>query len=300
MIDPDTRTLDTFGDASVSGELDRCVPAKWTRGVSGPDGCLYCAPLGAPSVLVIDPISRSLRMLGNFGKAQGKWNEGVLGPGGKIYCSPDCSRSVLVIDVSSGDARTFGELQEGRRKWTKGVLAPNGRIYCAPLCADSVLVIDPATETTWRIPVPGNSDGRFLWTQGVLGPDGKIYCSPLSASAVLVIEIDSDTVSTLGNFGFSRFKWNQGVLGPDGRIYCAPAMNREVGVLVVEPRGFRWTSAASPFFPHSFMRVLRLLLLIHQRGHATGSWGALPKYVLIDQIFPYFEKDWFAQTRDKA
>merc|ERR1711924_452787 len=113
-----------------------------------------------------------------------------------------------------------------------------------------------------------------------------------------------DTVSVFGESvicsNARRFMWNQGVLGPDGRIYCSPAMNHEVGLLVIEPPGFKWTPVVSRFFPPSFVRVLRLLLLIRQQGAHAGSFGALPKDVFIDRIFAFFQRDWFSDTCESS
>jgi len=293
VVDPVKEIAEIFGDFRIDGS-----GAKWTKGTVGLDGCLYCAPLAASSVLVIDPRNpTSPRFLGDLGSAQGKWNEGAVAANGKIYCSPDSACSVLVIDPERGTAQTMGVVAPGRRKWTKGVLAPDGLIYCAPLCSPSVLVIDPATDSVSTLGyLPRYFDGRFLWAAGTVGPDGRIYCAPLSAQGVLVIDPAAKQLSTVGDFGEEHFKWNQGVLAPDGRIYSSPAMDRYVGVLVIEAPGFRWSPDRSPFYPKVFLRALKLLLLIrHRAGRSGGSvWGAMPKDVLYERIFACFQRDWFS------
>lgn len=167
-----------------AGALDRDAGPKWTRGVLAADGCLYCGPLSAPSVLRVDPQRQSLTMLGDFGCMQGKWNEGTLGSDGNVYFSPDGAMSVLVVDPCRQEASTFGELAEGRRKWTQGVLANNGCIYCSPLCTTSVLVIDCSRQTVRLIDVLGDvADGRFLWTRGAMAASTARPCAPALSSS---------------------------------------------------------------------------------------------------------------------
>ncbi|CAE8595500.1 unnamed protein product, partial [Polarella glacialis] len=282
--------LGTITGAAAGGNAG----ALWTRGVLGVDGRLYCAPLSAPAVLVIDPAGPSTKALGSLGNDQGKWNEGVAGLDGCIYCSPDGETSVLKINPLTEVVERLGQLPEGRRKWTKGVLAPNGRIFCAPLCAETVLVINPARSEVVELCIPTPSGdgskpkpmgpGRFKWTAGVVGPDGNIYCAPLCAPNVLVIDPRAGACSVLGELGDGKFKWNEGSLGLDGRIYCSPAMSRESGLLVIEPTGgFAWTRERHRYFPPGFKRVVLLLLLIRRRG----------RQVLIGRIIPCLHRYWF-------
>ena len=97
-----TATTSTMG-ATLTGTT------KWYGGVLGPDGKIYCVPLNATSILIIDPIAgtATTSAMGATLTGATKWFGGVLGPDGKIYCVPLDATSILIIskniNVSSLD-----------------------------------------------------------------------------------------------------------------------------------------------------------------------------------------------------
>merc|ERR1712151_1327009 len=85
---------------------------KWTKGVLGPDGRIYCSPLCAPSVLVIDPASGSAWTIGSleaYEDGRFLWAQGVVGLDHKIYCAPLSASGVLVIDPMRGTASVLDD-----------------------------------------------------------------------------------------------------------------------------------------------------------------------------------------------
>ena len=68
------------------------------------NGLIFGIPSYSTSVLVIDPVTRNVTMIGTLGSDGSKWSGGVLAPNGLIFGIPRSSPSVLVIDPDQGNA----------------------------------------------------------------------------------------------------------------------------------------------------------------------------------------------------
>ncbi|KAL1507497.1 hypothetical protein AB1Y20_008333 [Prymnesium parvum] len=125
---------------------------KWSGGVLGPDGKVYCVPCDARRVLRIDPATGATDLIGSDHGEGGKWGGGVLGPDGKVYCVPRNARRVLRIDPATGATDLIGtDHGEGGGKWNGGVLGPDGKVYCVPCNARRVLRIEPPVPRGWSL-----------------------------------------------------------------------------------------------------------------------------------------------------
>ena len=110
---------------------------------TGADGRLFCAPLNASTVWVVDPGTSTSVFMEGAGTGSLKYFDICEGPGGRLYCAPYHASAVLVVDPST-TALTFIEgAGAGAMKWSGICAGPDGLLYCAPLRASTVLVIDP-------------------------------------------------------------------------------------------------------------------------------------------------------------
>jgi hypothetical protein len=76
-IDPQARAITTFGVVTGSEEMDDFEAAGlFSDAVLAEDGLIYCIPLLARYVLVIDPLRRTLAQIGMFGPGL-KWDGAV-------------------------------------------------------------------------------------------------------------------------------------------------------------------------------------------------------------------------------
>src|SRR5690606_23020048 len=121
-------------------------------------GKLYCAPLNATDILVIDPVAGTATRT-NMGvdlSDSGKWQGIAAGPDGKLYCAPYHATDILVIDPVAGTAtRTnMGADLSGTSKWSGIAAGPDGRLYCAPYDSPYVLIIEDL--------VPSITPGLYL------------------------------------------------------------------------------------------------------------------------------------------
>ena len=229
VVDPATNNYTPFftGSASYTG--------GWVGGTLAPNGKIYCAPLNATNVLVVDPINQTTSNLvgaatypasGNY-----SWQSSVLAPNGLIYMPPAGATTVLVVNpitnTTSNMAFTAGSTYQ-TNGWIGAVLHPNGKIYCAPYSATSVLIIDPVagtTNTTTLALAATASAGVAAyttpagWSGATLGADGKIYCSPHLATSFLVIDPVAGTTS---NLAVTNNTTPGAVLAPNGKIYGIP------------------------------------------------------------------------------
>ena len=107
-IDPRTDAVTTFGHGCVPSDKN-----KWQGGVLAPDGCVYCIPADARSVLRIDT------------------NPGVIDAG---------------LEAAAAAVTLIGDLPETKDKWQGGFLGSDGAIYGVPECADHVLKVIPGAD----------------------------------------------------------------------------------------------------------------------------------------------------------
>jgi hypothetical protein len=258
-----TVAMSTFGTVSTS--------QYWNGGVLAPNGCIYCIPQGAPSILVINTLNDTVSTIGTVATNQ-YWLGGALAPNGNIYFIPYVASNVLMINPTTNTISYFGSITNNGR--VGGVLAPNGNIYCTPITSDGVLVINTRTNTvstfgsglsgTWNgsilgpngliygipygststitvtntttntVTTIGSLNTSLTWRFGTLAPNGNIYGIPMFASAASqsIILINPST-NTVSTFGTVSQGYNGGVLGPDGNIYCAPYS--ATNILVINP-----------------------------------------------------------------
>eukprot|EP00928_Gymnodinium_smaydae_P053329 TRINITY_DN37341_c0_g1_i1.p1 TRINITY_DN37341_c0_g1~~TRINITY_DN37341_c0_g1_i1.p1 ORF type:complete len:543 (+),score=63.96 TRINITY_DN37341_c0_g1_i1:99-1727(+) len=196
---------------------------KWKGCALGSDGCLYCAPYGSSSVLVIDPHQQVLSHIEDAGLSAYKWSGIAAGADGCLYCAPCNASSVLVIDPQSRSLTQLGHVGEEEYKWSGIVAGSDGRLYCAPARADTVLVIDPVARSLSYI--PGAGKGSSKWSGIAEGPDQLLYCAPSMATAVLVVDPRRRCLHRLEGAvdeGCYKYKWSGIARGADGRLYCSP------------------------------------------------------------------------------
>ena len=134
-----TATRSDMG-ASLSGT------GKWSGGVLGSDGKIYCVPNSGTNILIIDPVTQTATRsdMGASLSGDSKWFGGVLGSDGKIYCVPNNSTDILIIDpvTQTATRSAMGASLSGVGKWFGGVLGSDGKIYCVPNNSTDILIID--------------------------------------------------------------------------------------------------------------------------------------------------------------
>ena len=148
VINPLTNTTDT---AALGGLplITAGTPGKWYDiGFAPTTGMLYCAPRGATSVLMINPLTNTtdITTLSVPQSGGDKWIGIALAPTtGMLYCAPNYDvDSVLIINplTNTTDTTTLGGLTYYTYKWSGIAFAPNtGMLYCSPFAAASVLMI---------------------------------------------------------------------------------------------------------------------------------------------------------------
>ena len=88
------------------------------RGIcAGPDGLLYCAPWNAPTVLVIDPWTRTLGFIKGAGETGEKYFGICAGPDGRLHCGPCNASSVIVIHPGTRTLSFIGNIRDGGQKY---------------------------------------------------------------------------------------------------------------------------------------------------------------------------------------
>ena len=102
---------------------------------------MYCCPVTASDVLVIDPITNTTKMIptGLPASAEVYLAEGIVATDDKLYCAPyGLQRDVLVIDPVLEVVDTIPTGLTGSLHY-RGIAAVDGKVYCAPYNADVVL-----------------------------------------------------------------------------------------------------------------------------------------------------------------
>lgn len=134
-IDPRTESISTIEwDPTDPLAPDPSMKWKWHGGQISPvDGCLYCVPQRAETVLKFDPLTERVSFLGGPFPGRNKWYGGLLGiDDGAIYAIHQCHSSVLKIDPSDQTCSLHGDFPSGGYKWHGAVVAPTGAIYGIP------------------------------------------------------------------------------------------------------------------------------------------------------------------------
>ena len=134
-VDPKTETVFTVDwDPQDPMAPERGLQWKWHGGqISSHDGCLYCIPQRAETVLKFDPLTNKATFLGGPFPGRNKWYGGLIGPAdGAIYGVNQNHCSVLRIDPTSQTATLHGDFEPGGYKWHGGVVGPDNNIYGIP------------------------------------------------------------------------------------------------------------------------------------------------------------------------
>jgi hypothetical protein len=181
----------------------------WSYGALASNGRIYCTPCDATKVLMIDPSTKDVKMVGpDLGPRKFKWIDAVLAWDGNLYCSPTTDDKALRIKpLKDGTcaAERFGQDFDAYKNqgWGTGTLGHDGRIYYPPRRESMVLRIDPVAGKTELIGPQlkrlrgskwcGAAEvGRFVYavpsdSQSVLGftldtvncvAEGKVMCLP--------------------------------------------------------------------------------------------------------------------------
>ena len=138
-----------FYDATATCRHGRKDVQAWGGTAQAENGWLYCSPLDATAVLVIDPDTWTLSTIElriAYATARNKWSGIVSAADGKLYCAPWCAWHVLIIDpiykslaFISIPAWTPGS-GLGEFKWS-GIVATDSRIWCVPDRASTLLTL---------------------------------------------------------------------------------------------------------------------------------------------------------------
>jgi hypothetical protein len=236
VVDPstDTATLENFG-LTISTSQN-----KWTDGVLGNDGKIYCIPSMATDILIIDTnpsVATATRStLGatfappGSGGGDMQWIDGVKANDGRIFCVPYSASSVLIIDPATNSASlnnfelTFGG--SNAQNWSRGALGIDGKIYCAPRNASSILVIDPATNTAELKTYGLDLSEPDKYSSAYTLSDGKIYMPPSLETTMLVIDVVRQIAFRMPLPGIAQLTRSNyfigGVVGTDGKLRCPP------------------------------------------------------------------------------
>jgi len=216
-------------------------------GEVGVDGKIYCIPGHAGKVLVINPETDAVSLIGPELSSNGtkfKWLRGVP-VGDVIYGLPCHASEVLKIHVPSQtitklpipyeefykdeDPKVANEQRKMIWKYHGGNVNPmDGCIYAVPQSAWHVLKIDPKTDKCTL--VGPTLKGKYKWYGGVVA-DGAIYCVPQNSPHVLRIATDSITLH--GNYGDGGHKWHGAAKAENDVIVCIP--NNVDRVLCITP-----------------------------------------------------------------
>lgn len=130
-IDPKTESITTIEwDHTDPLAPDPDLKWKWHGGQISPiDGCLYCVPQRAETVLKFDPLTERVSFFGGPFPGRNKWYGGLLGiDDGAIYAIHQCHSSVLKINPLDQTCSLHGDFPSGGYKWHGGVVAPNGGV----------------------------------------------------------------------------------------------------------------------------------------------------------------------------
>lgn len=250
-----TDSVTTFGSVGTAQN-------KWCYGVLAANGKIYCRPISATSILVINTLNDTTTTIGGV-SGSWPWSNFVLGVDGYIYGAPLYASTFIKMDPSNNTFTTLSSTVGNG--WDAICAAGNHLIYGFKTSSSStsVLVFDPVNGTQSTLEASVN-------TQGLSGfrshPNGCIYAVPSAAGycykfdtenntsstigtfsttadkylgsslsynecvygvpcvakSILKIDTSNNTASTFGSAGSSAYKWLGGVLAPNSCVYCMP------------------------------------------------------------------------------
>jgi hypothetical protein len=207
-IDPinNTVSIDASGINITNYPVMGTNTAKYSGGVVGSDGNIYCIPNTARRVLRYNPVTKAITFSATPDVSG--YNSGVLGPNSRIYMMPSSAANNIgivnintfstagqAVDISltsftdaSGGTTLISSLGGGTR-FISGILAPNDKIYCIPYGGARFLSVDTSNNTASQIfPLTNTNVGSDAYGGAVLAPNGKIYVCPLNVDYVGIIK----------------------------------------------------------------------------------------------------------------
>jgi hypothetical protein len=213
---------------------------NYNAAVLHPNGKIYCPPLAASNVLIIDPANATtqLQSYGLTFSGSSQYNAAILGPDNKIYCvgtsTGGAPSTCLVIDPVANTAirtslgNTMPSIGSTQYPYIGAVTSvKNNKLYFGNYNNANWLVIDTVSQTantqTW-----GGTGGQALATQQTQGlcntVNGNIVATPHGSGTPIFQQVDpvantrsTYTAAQAGN----AYKTVGAVLGPDGFVYAA-------------------------------------------------------------------------------
>lgn len=284
-IVPSKCTVECIGE-----RFDSLAMTRWGMGVCGSNGKIYCVPRGfGMRVLCIDPVDKTMQLMGHVAPAEDWWSGAVRSRDGRIFCMPANAPQILCIDTESNSTYLVGEhLGMGGFKYSGGVLASDGCIYCCPRGATRVLRFNPE-DLSVELFGEDFHGGLNKWVQGVLGPDGCIYCPPADATRVLRIDPLNRTAQLIGGDLGSpgTYKWCSGVLAQNGEIYGVPCMSSDILCLKTPvPHGWMhavgepWTPERHRFFRRESRLMAKHLMCLGFQIANSGAFASTERALL--------------------
>jgi hypothetical protein len=205
-IDPsnNTFTVDVSNINTTTYPLLGTNLQKFSGGVVGSDGNIYCIPNQARRVLRYNPSTKAVT-LSATPDVSGYVN-GVLATNSRIYMIPSFSDNIGIVDISffstaglavntsitsftNSDGTSTNISSLGSNKFNSGILGQNGQIYTIPYSSSRFLRIDTSNNSARQIyPLTNSNLGSDQYGGAVLAPNGKIYVAPLSSDVVPIIK----------------------------------------------------------------------------------------------------------------
>jgi len=159
------------GLASISEQLGLCrtgICDIWRSqfGIAmANNGKLYCGPLSATSVLVIDPNTNISSLISSGLGIAGaeKWRGIVNAPNGKLYCVPSEANTVLKIDPNTN---TTNQIVSSYSIWSEGAtVGGDGVIYGASRDGSWILMVIHVDSSSASCVASANTcEIQFMYT----------------------------------------------------------------------------------------------------------------------------------------
>jgi hypothetical protein len=208
-IDPsnNTFTVDISNINTTTYSALGTNTAKFSGGVLGSDGNIYCIPNQARRVLRYNPSTKAIT-LSATPDVSGYAN-GVLANNSRIYMIPNRANNIGIVDISffataglavnttsitsfvnsDGGVTDISLLGGISVKFNCGILGQNGQVYAIPYNSSRFLAIDTSNNRATQIyPLTNSNLGSDQYSGAVLAPNGKIYVAPYSSNNIPIIK----------------------------------------------------------------------------------------------------------------